>query len=415
MISSVTPGSVLVLSEKKISTKNYWRPTLFSVNHSISDNGYIDQYKTLLDEVVRGYTLDQSRVGIALSGGLDSSTLAVSMLANGVNVEGFSYTTPDMPEADESHFVNNLAEKLDIPVHLVTAEKFWPLAGQNDLKTLPDAPFAMYYQRLWKSVLSSAVSSGHSKLFTGNAGDNLFGGHVTSFADLVCRGRLIELTRQVILMKKHKNHGVGSIIRTRILGSMLRAWSSKWNDVRKQIPAWLGPRAKDLANELLDSSAKTNWAMPDRCARLRELQDPWMSYSMHFINDLSAKEGVELCHPMMDHRLIDFSLSIPSEMTFNNGYNKFIMRKAMKGLLPEELLGMRNKIHPRPILNYATRNKESEKIRSMLTGLNLAELGYVDESKVLQSYLEHVNGTVVDNSFLSVLTLEDWFKRYHLN
>ena len=49
------------------------------------------------------------------------------------------------------------------------------------------------------------------------------------------------------------------------------------------------------------------------------------------------KSGIELLRPYLDRRVLEFCLSIPDEMRFKNGYSRYIIRRAMQGIMPEAI------------------------------------------------------------------------------
>jgi asparagine synthase (glutamine-hydrolysing) len=54
--------------------------------------------------------------------------------------------------------------------------------------------------------------------------------------------------------------------------------------------------------------------------------------------------GIEVRMPFMDYRLVEFCFSLPLESKLGNGYTKRILRDAMKGIVPSEILSRKNKI-----------------------------------------------------------------------
>ena len=53
--------------------------------------------------------------------------------------------------------------------------------------------------------------------------------------------------------------------------------------------------------------------------------------------------GVESRLPFMDHRLVEFTFALADSMKLNNGHTKFILREAMKEMLPDRIVGNRQK------------------------------------------------------------------------
>ncbi|HYH45516.1 MAG TPA: asparagine synthase-related protein [Thermoanaerobaculia bacterium] len=130
------------------------------------------------------------------------------------------------------------------------------------------------------------------------------------------------------------------------------------------------------------------------------------------MNDLAAQHGVELRSPYLDHRLLEFATSIPAEQTFEGGVRKGIVRRAMAGRLPEEILTRHRKVMATPLFERGLRERETAKVWQLLTGMRAAELGWVDEGLLRAEYQSYLDGTTRRTRFWHALTLEAWLRRW---
>ena len=118
--------------------------------------------------------------------------------------------------------------------------------------------------------------------------------------------------------------------------------------------------------------------LPGRFARLQLLRDPHLPLTLGELARRAAQHGIELRQPLVDHRLIEFAASLPTGQTFRAAERKVIVRHAMRGRLPDEVLDRREKIYPTTIARRGLAEREQAKVRSLITNMRAAELGLVD-------------------------------------
>jgi hypothetical protein len=114
----------------------------------------------------------------------------------------------------------------------------------------------------------------------------------------------------------------------------------------------------------------------------------------------------------LDHRLLEFAASLPTDQTFRAAQRKIIVRNAMQGLLPPVVLEMWDKILPGAITHRGLREREQSKVLHLMTDMRAAELGFVDQPRLLQAYQDYLAGRNNSAIFWNTLTLEDWLRRW---
>ena len=97
---------------------------------------------------------------------------------------------------------------------------------------------------------------------------------------------------------------------------------------------------------------------------------------------------VEARAPFLDYKFVEFSMQIPPEYLIKNGYNKYIIREALNGLLPTEVLYRKNKMgFPFPLKTWLAQSK-----KRVFIELGSFEVKFVDVNYLLTNYdllLEH--------------------------
>jgi len=115
-----------------------------------------------------------------------------------------------------------------------------------------------------------------------------------------------------------------------------------------------------------------------------------------FMDRLSMAHSLEVRSPFLDYRVIEFANSLPSEMKIYNGINKFIQKKAVNKLLPDEFLQRPKEGFVQPIYSWMLRSLRPW-IEEVLCYKNVSEHGLLNSSYVERILREHMTG-VYDHS-----------------
>ena len=121
-------------------------------------------------------------------------------------------------------------------------------------------------------------------------------------------------------------------------------------------------------------------------------------------------QGVEPSHPLLDRRLVEFALSLPSWILDDGKVNKLVLRHAMKDILPDEVVEL-EKISAGPIARRAIRAR-ADILLTLTRDMRAADLGFVSEPVLAESVAGFMRGEHDDMSFWNTLTLEDWLRRW---
>jgi len=411
-IHAVEPGGFLAIRRDRIEVSHYWRVEPQPTLKLASDAEYAETFRGLLCQVVAGY-ISPCRMGVTLSSGLDSTSLAaaIRIVAPAADLTAFCFITPELPEADESQGARAVCDRLNLPAVTIRADLHWPLSTAEGIKTSVATPFWGYYTELWDTVFREIQQHGANVVFTGLSGDHLFGGNVFAYSDLLLTGHWLELGQQIHHHLSHSKMGLLGVLRRMVLGPILHAYLPLWRK-RSSVPVpWLGEKYRSLYQECFVRSDKSYGMLPGRQQRLNTLRDPLLPQGVERSHLQAAEHNIELRRPLLDHRLIEFAASLPTTQTFRAAQRKIIVRNAMRGYLPDDVLDRWGKIYPTAIAERGLKEREQAKVWALMTNMRAAELGFVDEQRLQQTYRDYLAGK--ENSlFWHTLTLEDWLRRY---
>lgn len=414
-IHALPRGCTLRLAGGKATVQHYWEVRLLPELKLASDAAYAEAYRAVLFQVAREYA-PGGRAAITLSSGMDSTSVAAALreAAPALDLMALTWTTPELPQADEINYVREVAAKLDLPLREVRGDLCWTLCHPEGMRTMPGMPFTLFYDDLWDAGHAAMREDGATTVFDGYSGDALFGANVFSYPDLLLEGRWLRCAREFRVHMRHTSSRMThpQAFKHMVLGPLVRSYAPALVKRRQPVPVkWLNP-----AHVALWRSTQTptfaGSGKPGRRMRFDTVADPFVSQVGIYTAHLARRFGLQSRHVLLDHRLVEFALSLPATQTLRDGQRKTVMRNAMRGRLPDSVVNMWGKIYPTAISERGLRERETAKVWNYLTNMRAADLGYLDEMSVQRAYRDYLDKKAKDTRFFYALMLEDWLRRY---
>jgi asparagine synthase (glutamine-hydrolysing) len=400
-------------NENEPKTIKYWQISPRPVLKRSSDSEYAEALRALLFDISVEYT-PPKRVGVTLSGGMDSTSVAgaIRAAAPGADLIAFSQVATELPEADETYYASAVCKHLNIPMVAIRIDQHWPLRGVG-IHTSRATPFYNYYTDYWDETFHVVQANQVDLLFTGMGGDFLFGGDVSGYADLLLTGHWLELIRQLREHLPRSQIGLAKIIRRMILRPIKNTYLPARRNAIPPPEPWFGKQFLPLYQEYFLNQKKLPLMLPGRLQRYKSFIMPFISQIVELVNLQASQYGIELRHPLQDRRLIEFVLGLPSTQFVRKALRKTILRNAMQGYLPEEVLTLRDKsFTPETIFFRGVIEREQNRVWDYLTNMRAAEKGFVDEKLLQNAFRDYAAGKHRNTYFWFAITLEDWLRRY---
>jgi asparagine synthase (glutamine-hydrolysing) len=290
---------------------------------------YVARYGSVLRTVVADRVGD-GPVGVLMSGGLDSSSVAATaadVLGPDLAAAGMrAYTVvyDSAAEDQERHYASLVARRLGIEIEHHPADTYSWFA-RWDTGLLPPEPTTEPMTAITADVLERASRHG-SVALTGDGGDPAL--LPSPILALLRHTPLTALARDVLQ----------SGWRTRSLPPIgLRAMMRRWWSHEPGVPSWLSPsfiRDCNARARLEEIATRRAPADGPRGLAVSSVVDPWWTSMFETYDPGATQRPVELRYPLFDVRLLSLAVTLPTHPWC---VNKDIVRRVMAGRLPDEV------------------------------------------------------------------------------
>ena len=357
-IFKLEPACYLLWKDGKVKITKYW-DCLFSVNGSYHEKEVKDELLSKLEESVRVRLISDVPLGAFLSGGLDSSCVVALMSKiqnNTVVAASIGFNDSDCNELEFSRLV---AEHCSIKLHehIVTPDIDHLLAK---LLWHFDEPFAdssaipTYY-------VSKMARQHATVVLSGDGGDEIFAGYTRRYRfeawENYWRKRIpLFLRKSIIRIAANlypKADWLPQFLRAKtVLTNISLAPAEGYFNSLSIIP--MSIRAKLYSNDfknklkgdfglstfrrLFDESQTED---PISRAQYVDMKSFLAEDVLVKVDRMSMANSLEVRSPLLDHEIVEFAATLPSNMKLNNGVSKYILKESMSELLPHEIIHRR--------------------------------------------------------------------------
>ena len=357
-ISRLKRAHRLIFNGHRLTECKYWSPPTDITIKYKSDAEYAEHYHEVLFDCVRRSSRSHAPVGVAVSGGLDSS--AIFSIADALEKEalwqapgfaGYSLAAEDGSNAFELPYARAAAANLgrdlsEIPLFDPDID-YYTEDGQWHM----DLPIASN-GAMTLSMEEQVVSDGSRVLINGIGGDEWLQGHAHSYPEFLdandvigfCRTFGNEVNAQGILKatKQCARESVGWLMPERLRDSIRRQMRERRRNNDLAL-GWLAPELRAAlreAEEEFESSLPPN---PVEWSKVNLATTPRGDLTHSLMRRQRNRVGLESRHPMLYRSFIEFSLGTPAHIKRRGAQTKVIHRKAMAPYLPEKVMNRATK------------------------------------------------------------------------
>lgn len=350
-IQRLPSSSTLTLTcDGKFRLASWWRPD-FNLIRYRSDEEYGEHFTQLLNQSVAARMRSHGGWACQLSGGLDSSTVAVTAQAlldlsgSAQRVQTFSTASPGKPW-DESEYIAETVRFANLksqclPPGAPELNQFRETARWS--RDFPDYPNG---SPMLGGIYQTAATMGIRVILTGQGGNDLLEGRLPHLLDYAVQGRWQHLAKiGKADWEIHQNHGSWQVFILRKLisesaPSAVQMWRTRRRLVGKSFLSAQLLRRTQLSERLHVNPRPDVPGIPSYVQRdiFHILQSGIEAHSQEQIDLHSTRSGIEERHPFFDRRMVEFCLRLPEEQRQRGIAWKWVLRTAMRARLPAMVL-----------------------------------------------------------------------------
>jgi asparagine synthase (glutamine-hydrolysing) len=379
-----------VVASKASHSGRYWALDSTKTVTLLTDADYALAFRDIFFEAVRCRLRSAFPVGAHLSGGLDSST--VTCVAHEIlrptsdKLHTFSNIFDRIVSCDEREYFNHVLAQGDYIPHFIPADQSGPLSEWQEFFQYFDEPFLGPSHFLVHGLNRATQAAGVRICLDGFDGDTVVSHGAYYFKELAQQGDWKTFIAEAQAISQHFDAAPGTLLlgyalpylselaqkgqwltfakRVNEIGanftiSRRRLWIQ--HGLKPVVPKWIlrifrhlryGRQVADQPHQILNplfierpnikefcKSRELTQAEPStvREDQQRVLNSGTYTHVLELSDQCASAFSIEVRHPFMDKRLVEFCLALPPEQKLKSGWSRVVMRRAMAGILPEPI------------------------------------------------------------------------------
>lgn len=421
-VEQLAPGHYLVIDNNTINQHRYWdidpddEATEFGPSGNLEESS--ERFLALARDAVRIQLRSDAPIAIHVSGGLDSNLLMA--LVNDIqggqgNIRAFTYDY-GQEKYDETPYAKMTAEHLgwNIDSRRMDVEKVPELANEAIMQQ--EQPFPGMVTLCKQNLIKETVGAGAKVILEGQGGDEIGGGYQYYVGPLI-----LDLISQ--------GHPEQAAIEIREFGHCNGVdLSQSLNTAFGGLAAYYKPgRSADgtrsvqidcLSDEFLSQEGQNeNFAQPFNSHFLnmqyRDIFHTKLQRILRSCDRASMAYGRELRVPLLDHRLVELTCSLPASHKIQTGHQRLFMRNAASKLLPEHIMATPKRAVVDPMKDWL-KGPLKDWAGDIINSNSFESRGLFNANATKERFDTFVYESETENAFhiWQWLVIELWFQKF---
>jgi asparagine synthase (glutamine-hydrolysing) len=407
-ITQLEPGQCATFAPGRGLRARRWYDAGRIARRRISAADAEAELRALAIDAARLHMRSDVPVGVSLSGGFDSSALLACIhLADEIQ-PGLHCYSVDFPDYSERDWVEAAARHHGLNATIRTYQPDQFRASLSAMVWHLEGPVGGLMNSALAEVMQAARGDGVKVLQDGTGIDEAFAGYRNLHA-LHCGSAILagDATSDAFLAEFAAHWGVTV---TQARDEALKVASGPATAIDGTVPtrvdllkpAWRHPS---------DRAARPTASDPLLQEQVAYLQVSKIPRNMRMKDRLSMAYGLELRLPFLDHRIVEYGLSLPPELLFLDGWSKSILRNALSGAMDEDVrTAVKRSVHT-PQGPWLRRPPMADYVKALIESDSFAERGYFDVAAVGAAFGDFVAKGAANSFFVwQWINLEEWHR-----
>jgi asparagine synthase (glutamine-hydrolysing) len=414
-ISKLSPAErMMVTRDGNIHSEIYWSPMSSRASEEIagrSEDELAERLLELLRASIAKRMMSDVPFGVFLSGGVDSSTnVALMSELMSAPVKTFSVAFRQYERYNELEYAREIARRFGTDHHEVIIDADDLVSFLPEMVHHQDEPIADWVCVPLYYVAKLARDSGTIVVQVGEGSDELFHGY-QNYIDAVTQRRrywepfqrapaplrrlvastAVELARHTGRATLHAQYVAEAA------AGRLPFWGGAicyTGELKRQILAGNGnrPDAYRIVQRLWDE-AERDRPGADLLQKMTylELKQRLAELLLMRVDKMTMATSVEARAPFLDHELVEFALALPMDMKVRGGVGKWLLKRAVDGLLPSDIVYRKKQGFGAPVAEWF-RGDLGRRAQQQIRDSSLAERGLLDYARIDELWDAHRKG-----------------------
>ncbi len=365
-IRRLPAGHKAWISSDRFELARYWS---LGVEACPANRDLTEEFRHLFTDAVRQRMRGHSPIGVMLSGGLDSSS--ITAVAGDIcgergnpDLSSFSMIYEEASGMDERAFIDAvLQQNQQIESYFIPNSDHGSFPSFDELLSQQEEPFLAPGLARTSAVYRNAGDNAVRVLLDGHGGDEVVSHGFGRLHELAANGCWLALWRELRGLRYLFGDSALSSFR-----SFFAAYGPLWRVERIGVNSgrlrrflmqgagtgdahsWQNYINPDFARQTdLGERVRHRKQVPQDVRTSEQLLHRWnitngfSEHAFEVLDKVAARSGVEARYPFWDKRLVEFCVSLPSDLKLKNGWSRLLLRRAMEGVLPRSVQWRRDK------------------------------------------------------------------------
>jgi len=427
-VHELPPGHTITVRDGSVRATRYWDVT-FTLDFDHTAKYFEERLRHLIEESVRLQVRSDVPIGAYLSGGTDSGIIA--SLGRRFHPESewmvFHGRFPEGEAFDESRYARRIAEEKEMTLHVAD------IASGDFLESIPKVIYHLDFPVAgpgsFPQYQVARLAARHRKVVLGGqGGDEIFGGYIRyliAYFEQCIKGAIEGTLRKgnfivtyesiipnLVLLRNYRpliqefwREGLFEPLDRRYFRLINRASTVereiRWSELGGTSPFEAFQRIFNSPNVASESyfDKMTHFDFKTLLPALLQVEDR-----------MSMAHGLESRVPFLDHLLVEFAATIPSDVKFKDGTPKRALLAAMRKEIPREIVERKDKMGFPVPLNEWLRGDLREFVHDLFTSRAARERPYFDTEEILRGITRE---TRFGRKAWGLISLELWHRLFH--
>lgn len=422
------PGHALVVRDGRCKTWRYWDLEFTSETNHHSSRELEHQLVELLDETVQLHMISDVPIGFLLSGGIDSTAMlsfAARKTDEPISTYTIGFSSDDV--VDERPFARLAAKRFgakhyEMSISPEEFATFLPNYVWHMEEPVCQPPaVALYYV--------SKLASQHVKvLISGEGGDEAFAGY-ENYRNLFWFEQIKSILGPLRRPVGWGMSLLGQMFRSRVLAKygprmnvgfeqyyLSRTSSPFGFFTRESANLYSAEMAHNVDNGHSVSVTQQYLARAADYSLINKMlyvdTNTWLPDELLIKADkMTMANSVELRVPLLDHKVLEFAARLPRNQKVRGWTMKYLLKKALRGHVPDEILFRRKAGFPVPYESWL-RNNLREWVSGVLLDRKTLSRGYFKENAIEEIIRRNLNAPQYSKEIFSLVVLELWHRSF---